>query len=107
MSSANYAVVPRKAELALAGACPIVASYGRWDGMLGMPAKLERALTTMGIEHDVKTYPNAGHSFLNDAPNGPMPMRPLLKLFRVGPEPTAAKDAWRRIETFFAEHLGS
>jgi carboxymethylenebutenolidase len=53
----------------------------------------------------VKTYPNAGHSFLNDAPNGPVPLRPLMKVLKVGPEPSAAADAWRRIEAFFAKHL--
>jgi carboxymethylenebutenolidase len=73
--------------------------------MVGMAGKLERTLTTLGIEHDVKTYPNAGHSFLNDAPNGPVPLRPLMKVLKVGPEPTAAADAWRRIEAFFAKHL--
>ncbi|MDT4909432.1 MAG: carboxymethylenebutenolidase [Pseudonocardiales bacterium] len=105
VASANYGMVPRHAEQALAGACPIVASYGRWDGMVGMAGKLERTLTTLGIEHDVKTYPNAGHSFLNDAPNGPVPLRPLMKVLKVGPEPAAAADAWRRIEAFFAKHL--
>jgi carboxymethylenebutenolidase len=105
VSSANYAKVPRRPAQALEGACPIVASYGRWDGMVGMAAKLERALTTLGVDHDVKTYPSAGHSFLNDAPNGPAPLRPLMKLVRVGPEPTSAGDAWRRIEAFFAKHL--
>jgi carboxymethylenebutenolidase len=107
VSSANYGMVPRHADQALAGACPIVASYGKWDGMVGMPARLERALTSLGIEHDIKTYPNAGHSFLNDAPTGPAPLRPLMKVMRIGPEPTAAADAWRRIEAFFAEHLAS
>ena len=33
--------------------------------------------------------------------------RPLAKLSHAGPEPVAAADAWRRIEAFFAEHLGS
>ena len=53
---------------------------------------------------------NAGHSFLNDAYNGPLAFRtvfrPLLKLAHAGPEPTAAADAWRRIDEFAAEHLG-
>lgn len=105
VSSANYGMVPRDAEQALAGACPIVASFGKWDGLVGMAGKLERALTTLGIKHDVRTYPAAGHSFLNDAPVGPAPLRPLMKVMRVGPEPIAAADAWRRIEAFFAEHL--
>ena len=106
VASVNYGMVARRAEQALVGACPIVGSYGKKDRtMPAMAPKLERALTTLGVEHDVKTYPNAGHSFLNDAPNGPAALRPLLKVMNVGPEPASAADAWRRIEAFFAEHL--
>ncbi|MEP7020378.1 MAG: dienelactone hydrolase family protein [Pseudonocardiales bacterium] len=108
VASDNYGILPRKAEQVLAGACPIVASYPKHDPItIGMAAKLERTLSTLGVEHDVKTYPKAGHSFLNDAPNGPAPLRPVLKVVNIGPEPTAAADAWRRIESFFANHLAS
>jgi dienelactone hydrolase len=31
----------------------------------GRAARLERALSELGIAHDVKEYPGAGHSFLN------------------------------------------
>lgn len=102
----NYGRVPRDPEKALAGACPVVASYGGKDVSLrGAAARLERALTGLGVEHDVKEYPDAGHSFLNDEPNGPRLMRPLLRIANVGPEPASAADAWARIEAFFHEHL--
>ncbi|MGN6606716.1 MAG: dienelactone hydrolase family protein [Jatrophihabitans sp.] len=105
-SSVNYGVLPKDLDAVLQGACPIVASYGMKDTSLrGAAAKLERGLTRAGVEHDVKEYPSAGHSFLNDAPNGPSLLRPLLRVANVGPEPTAAADAWQRIETFFGEHL--
>jgi carboxymethylenebutenolidase len=108
VSSVNYGMVPRNAEHTLAGACPIVGSYARKDPMMpGMAPRLERALTTLGVAHDIKTYPAAGHAFLNDASNGPAPLRPLLKVLHIGPEPASALDAWRRIEAFFAEHLTS
>jgi dienelactone hydrolase len=29
-------------------------------------ARLERALTALGVEHDIKVYPGAGHGFIND-----------------------------------------
>jgi carboxymethylenebutenolidase len=104
----NYGAVPFNAEKVLSGACPIVASYGGKDAsMIGMPKRLEKALTTLGVEHDVKVYPQAGHSFLNDAPNGPKRLRPLLRVANVGPEPASAADAWARIEGFFAEHLSA
>ena len=71
----------------------------------GAATKLDKALTAVGVEHDVKEYPTANHSFLNDAPNGPVVLRPLLKVAGIGPDPVAAADAWRRIEDFFARHL--
>jgi len=93
-------------ELA-AGSCPIVASYGGRDWTTrGVPAPRE-ALRAHDVPHDVEVYPAAGHSFLNDKPNGPLPFRPMMKLTHAGPEPASADDAWRRIEAFFAEHLSS
>jgi carboxymethylenebutenolidase len=109
VAAPNYGMVPRHAEKALAGACPIVASYGGSDPMMiGMPKKLEKALTTLGIEHDVKSYPGVGHSFLNVTNEvGPKALRPLMRIANIGPDPDAAADAWARIEGFFAEHLSA
>ena len=109
VAAPNYGMVPRSAEKALEGACPIVASYGGSDPMMmGMPKKLEKALTTLGIEHDVKSYPGVGHSFLNLTTEvGPKALRPLMRITGVGPNPEAAADAWTRIEGFFAEHLSA
>ncbi|GMA19257.1 dienelactone hydrolase family protein [Arsenicicoccus piscis] len=88
------------------GACPVVASYGGKDRSLrGAAAKLDHALDRLGVEHDVREYPDAGHSFLADAPNGPAPLRPLMKIMGAGPEPASARDAWDRIEAFFDRHL--
>ena len=67
-SSVNYGTAPKNAYTAdfLTGACPIVASYGGRDRSLrGAAARLEKALTAAGVEHDVKEYPQAGHEFLN------------------------------------------
>ncbi len=105
-ASANYGTVPRRAERALAGACPVIGSYGKRDLMMtGQAAKLEKSLTALGIEHDVKVYPDAGHSFLNHAESGPALLRPLERILHIGPEPEAAADAWQRIESFFDVHL--
>lgn len=66
-SSANYGIVPNDAERFLAGACPIVGSYGAEDWTVrGAADRLERALSANGIEHNIKQYPGAGHAFLND-----------------------------------------
>lgn len=104
VASVNYGQVPKDAARVLRGACPIIASYGGKDQGDGA-ADLERALTAADVEHDVKNYPDAGHAFLNDAPVGPLLMRPIMRVAHVGPEPASAADAWRRIEEYFAVHL--
>ena len=105
-SSVNYGPLPPRIEQRLTGACPIVASYGAKDfSTRGASKKLERTLTKLDVPHDVKLYPNAAHSFLNDAMVGPRPLRPLLKVTGFRPEPETAVDAWQRIEAFFAEYL--
>ncbi|WP_371660890.1 dienelactone hydrolase family protein [Streptomyces sp. NBC_00280] len=105
-ASVNYGLLPKDAERALVESCPVVASYGGRDRMLkGAAARLESVLKVAGVPHDVKEYPAAGHSFLNDAENAPRQLRPLTRIAGIGPEPESAADAWRRIEEFFAEHL--
>jgi dienelactone hydrolase len=66
-SSTNYGGCPKDAEQLLAGACPIVASYGGKDrSPMGdkAAAPLERALAANGVDHDIKVYPEASHGFL-------------------------------------------
>jgi carboxymethylenebutenolidase len=106
-SSINYGMMPRDLDEVLEHACPIVGSYGARDHSLtGAAAKLSAVLIERGVPHDVKEYPDAGHSFLNDAPSGPVAVRLLTKrILGAGPNPEAAADAWRRIEAFFGEHL--
>lgn len=95
VASANYGQLPSHPDL-LRGACPVVASYGGKDRSLrGAAAKLDHALDRLGVEHDVREYPDAGHSFLADAPNGPAPLRPLMKIMGAGPEPARAVPAAR------------
>ncbi|WP_370182663.1 dienelactone hydrolase family protein [Rhodococcus wratislaviensis] len=103
----NYGVLPRDLAAAVAGACPVVASYGGKDFALrNAAAKLEAALTKAGATHDVKEYPTAGHTFLNDELAGPKVLHPLAKVTGMVPDPEAAADAWKRIDGFFGEHLG-
>jgi carboxymethylenebutenolidase len=106
VASDNYGPAPRHPERVLAGACPIVASYGTRDPLLlGQARRVEKALAASGVEHDYKLYPGAGHSFLNDADAGPKLLQPVQRVLNVGPDPEAAADAWRRIDAFFAAHL--
>ena len=105
-SAVNYGIIPEDVDDVLRGSCPLVGSYGGRDERFSREVpRLEAALTAHAVPHDVVVYPSAGHSFLNDAENGPRWARPLLRLSGIGPEPVAAADAWRRIEEFFDRHL--
>jgi carboxymethylenebutenolidase len=105
-AAVNYGQLPRHLDEAVAGACPIVGSYGGRDPSLrGAADRLDAALDKAGVTHDVKEYPAASHAFLNDTEAGPRVLRPLLRVAGIGPEPESAKDAWGRIERFFATHL--
>lgn len=105
-AAVNYGRLPKNPEEALSGACPIVANFGGKDRTLrNAAAKLEAALDGLGVEHDVKEFPAAGHSFLNDAEEGPKALRPLFRVMGVGPHPQSAPEAWQRIEDHFAKHL--
>ncbi len=106
-SSVNYGRFPKDADAVLADACPVVASYGGRDHTLkDAAARLDALLTRNGIPHDVKEYPEAGHSFLNEEEEGARALRPVMKMILgAGPNPEAAADAWMRIEAFFGEHL--
>jgi carboxymethylenebutenolidase len=102
----NYGPLPRNLDEILGRGCPLVASYGGRDRALrGAASRLDAAAERAGVPHDVKEYADAGHSFLNPVMNGPRPLRPLLRVFGVGPEPRSAADAWLRIEAFFARYL--
>jgi len=109
-SSVNYGSIPANAETALAGACPIVASYGAKDGSLrGATARLNQLLDDLEIDHDVKEYPEAGHGFLNDHRDERIPpMFALMARFIGGSDyhEPSAEDARRRIAAFFGRHLG-
>lgn len=99
----NYGILPRDLDV-LRGACPVVASYGRRDRALsGAAETLETALTERGVVHDVKEYPDAGHSFLNRHNVGPL--TPILRVAGLGYEHASSEDAWGRILRFFDEHL--
>lgn len=103
-SSVNYGRIPRDAEQVLAGACPVIGSFGGRDRPLrGAAERLERTLTSLGIDHDVKEYPGAAHSFMNDHGR----LMALLKVVGVGYDAGAAEDAWARILAFFGRHLRS
>ena len=98
----NYGAVPKDRDK-LVGICPVVASYGGRDRIMGSHGeRLERYLTDLGVPHDVKTYPGVGHSFLSQHENW---ITRLPNPMATGYSEPEAEDAWTRILAFFAEHL--
>ncbi len=118
-SSVNYGVAARAdayAEATLRGACPIVGSFdGKDRNLRGAAQKLDRALEALGVDHDVKEYLDAGHAFLNDHHGeGPwgvlsivMGHLPVMAGYVGGYHEPSARDARRRILSFFDRHLQS
>jgi carboxymethylenebutenolidase len=101
-SAPYYGMLPKDLAM-LDGSCPVVASFGRKDaGLKGAAAKLEAALTERDVPHDVKEYPEAGHSFANR-----ISPAALLKVLGFGYHHESSEDAWRRVLAFFRQHLGS
>lgn len=72
-------------------ACPVVGSYPENDFTKGMGEKLNTALQTYQIDHDIKVYPGARHSFFNDQ--------------GASYDAAAATDAWGRVIQFFESRL--
>jgi carboxymethylenebutenolidase len=104
-SSVNYGTAGKDAyaEAVLAGACPIVGSYGARDRFTrGAADRLERTLTAVGVSHDIKVYPGAGHAFLNDHRD---PLSGAMRVTGIGYHEPSARDARRRIAAFFDTHL--
>ena len=102
-SATNYGPLPNDIDAIMGGACPVVASYGGSDWTLkGAATRLKGALERNDIEHDVKEYPDAGHSFLDD-------YKGLIGVLGViigaSYKDKEAADARSRILAFFARHL--
>lgn len=85
-----YGTNPRPLEVAKR-LCRVVGSYPEKDFTARSARALDRALTNYDIEHDIKIYPGAEHSFFNDT--------------RARYNKGAADDAWRRVLAFFGQHL--
>ena len=71
--------------------CPVVGSYPEKDFTARAGRALDKALTEDHIDHDIKIYPGAEHSFFNDT--------------RGRYSKKAADDAWSRVLAFFQQQL--
>lgn len=87
----HYGMNPRPLE-AVRRACPVVGSYPTADFTTEAGRKLDIALDSYMVAHDIKIYKGTKHSFMNDrSPNY---------------DAAAAGDAWQRTVAFFKEHIG-
>lgn len=104
-SAPNYGMLPKgDLEEILKEACPVIASYGGKDKSLqGASAKLEQALSKNNIPHDVKEYPDAYHSFMDD--HKTRVPKILGKLLALRFNEKDASDARSRISAFFRQYL--
>ncbi|MGP8251574.1 MAG: dienelactone hydrolase family protein [Terracidiphilus sp.] len=104
-ASVNYGgPLPEDADDFLNAACPVVGSYGgqaRWEQ--GVADQLASALQRALVPHDVKEYPDAGHSFMNN--HRGYGFLKVLRFKAVGYNEAAAIDTRRRIIAFFRLHL--
>jgi carboxymethylenebutenolidase len=101
-----YGAVPEKAE-DLEGACPVVAGYGGRDRLFGKHAeRLDRQLTDLNVPHDVRVYPDAGHSFMSDH-KGVIATASAWGSDEGRVQPGRRRGLVAPVEAFFAEHLGA
>jgi carboxymethylenebutenolidase len=107
-AAVNYGMVP-SSHSELDRICPVVASYGARDRIVGrnMAQRLESHLEGLGVPHDVKTYEDVGHSFLSQPDGWQGWLARLPSPMAVGYDEDAAEDAWQRMLSFFAEHVGA
>jgi len=100
-----YGDVPKSADK-LHGVCPVMAGYGGQDRLFAAKGqRLEKLLGELGVEHDVKVYPAAGHSFMSRN-HGVIATIGAWGPMKARYDPEASEDSWKRIESFFGQHLG-
>ena len=71
----------------------------------GQGQRLEKLLSDLGVACDIRIYESAGHSFMSRH-TGLLAGLGAIGPMKAGYDPEAAEDSWRRIASFFAEHLG-
>ena len=103
----NYGLLPNNLE-ALSQSCPVVASFGAKDRIVapGTATKLDAALAQGDVPRDIKEYPAAAHSFMNNW-GIPGPIRVVERVAGMAYCEPEAEDAWQRIHAFFDEHLAA
>jgi carboxymethylenebutenolidase len=100
-----YGDTPKEAD-ALRQVCPVIAGYGELDKSFAEQGRrLERHLQSLGIPHEVRIYPDVGHSYMNDLGDGLLAKVMRKTPLHAGYDENAAEDSWRRMLAFFEKHL--
>ena len=100
-----YGDVPKTADK-IRGVCPVLGGYGSDDKLFASQGRrLNTLLDENNVAHDVKIYDGAGHSYMNRH-EGMLARLASYRPMRVGYNHDAAEDSWKRIDAFFAKHLG-
>jgi carboxymethylenebutenolidase len=100
-----YGDVPKTTDQ-LRGVCPVLGGYGEQDRIFeAQGRRLDKLLGELGVDHDVKVYPDAGHSFMSQN-SGILAAIGKITPMHAGYNSEAAEDSWKRIEAFFGRHLG-
>lgn len=108
VACSNYGGLTKEAMAGLARSCPLVGSYGGRDRSLRkVPGQIAAVLREHSVPFDIKVYPDAGHSFMNDHVDSEQPKWSVVmgKFASTGYLEPAAHDARERILAFFDEHL--
>ena len=104
-AAAFYGDVPSSAD-DLRQICPVVAGFGGRDRLFaGQGRRLETHLAALGVPHDVRIYPDAGHSYMSHH-SGVLATLGAWGPMAAGYDPAAAEDSWERMGAFFRTHLG-
>lgn len=105
-AAVNYGMVPSSRSI-LEGMCPVVASYGARDRVVGrrMAERLEGHLSELGVPHEIKTYEGVGHSFFSKVDGWQGWLARVPTGMAVGYDEQAAEDGWKRMLTFFEQHV--
>ena len=102
-----YGGVPRNAD-EISTVCPVVGGWGKTDKVYGHHGeRLVRHLDTLGVEHDVKIYPDVGHSYMNNHDSFIFRELGDYSPLRSKYNEAAAADSWQRVFKFFERVLAA
>lgn len=100
-----YGGVPKATE-ELQGICPTVGGWGKRDLIYGGDGeRLASHLACLGVRHDVVSYDEVGHSYMNNHQSFTFKHLSKHTPLRAAYDEAASNDSWQRVERFFADEF--